>query len=265
MTSDTTAELILIGTGTAIPTKRRGPTALALVRDGDATLIDPGPGAIQRACEHGVPLESIRRVVLTHHHPDHSLDLAALLFAHRNPAFASPPFPLQVFGGPGTLDFVGRFRHVYGGWVTLPEGRLEVVEVEPGERELAPGLRLFATPVEHTPSSLAYRFTLDGGSSFAFSGDTDVCEGAVEVARGADHYVIEAALAEGDPSPGHLCASEAAEIAARAGCRHLILTHFYPGVDLEVARDVAARIFDGPVTLAEDGMRIPLDSSPDPR
>lgn len=236
-------ELILLGTGTAVPTLRRGPTAL-LVADGeDVTLIDPGPGAVQRACVAGYPISAITRVLLTHHHPDHTLDLMALLFARKNP-MQEPCAPLRVFGGPGTVDLVERFRHVYGGWVSLPPDELSVVELGPGDFSLSldddePSLgdpaeldpseldpaesdpaesdlaelktgdsnrgdraamrglaRMTAHAVDHTPASLAYLFRFENGASLAISGDTDVCDGAVEVARDADHYVLEAALPE---------------------------------------------------------------------
>lgn len=279
-------QLILLGTGTAVPTPRRGPTALLVADGDDVTLIDPGPGAVQRACVAGFPIAAITRVLLTHHHPDHTLDLMALLFARKNP-MQEPCPPLRVFGGPGTADLVERFRHVYGGWVSLPPDELSVVELAPGDfslsaadgrssernpsdpetreqergdgpevRELA---RMTAYAVDHTPASLAYRFRFENGASLAVSGDTDVCDGAEQVAEDVDHYVLEAALPESMKSAGHLTPTEALQIGERSGCRHLILTHFYPRVDLVAARRAAAQSTMR-VTFAEDGMRVPLVS-----
>ncbi len=264
-------ELIILGSGTAVPTPRRAPTAHLLVAGDDVTLIDPGPGAVHRACVAGVPVEMIRRVLLTHHHPDHCLDVVALLFARKNPVLAERCVPLEVIGGPGTAALLERFRHVFGGWITLPEGELSVRELAPGPFILAPPRGAAAAidgqafAIRHSAASLAYRLSLPSGVTIAFSGDTDECDGAVEVARGVDHYVLEAALPDDQPVEGHLTPTRAARIAARAECRHLILTHFYPPVDVEAARRAAKAVFGPRVTIAEDGLRVPLVSERDAR
>jgi ribonuclease Z len=68
------------------------------------------------------------------------------------------------------------------------------------------------------------------GQAFAFVMDTRRCDAAVELARGADLVVCEstylaheAHLAE---AYAHLTASQAAHVAAEAGARQLVLTHF---------------------------------------
>ena len=38
-----------------------------------------------------------------------------------------------------------------------------------------------------------------------------------------------------------------------AAAKKLVLTHFYPGLEPEVARRGAARVYDGPIELARDG------------
>ena len=50
----------------------------------------------------------------------------------------------------------------------------------------------------------------------------------------------------------HLTPTECGQIAARAGCRHLVLTHFYPGFARYVIRARVRRAFQGRVTLAKD-------------
>lgn len=255
-------ELVILGSGTAVPTARRTPSGLILAVGGDVTLVDPGPGALQRACHAGFPAESIRRVLLTHHHPDHCLDVISLLFARKSPSSPPPAHPLEVFGGPGTRGLLERFRDLFGGWITLPEGALTTRELGAGPFALGPSVAGEAFPILHSPASLAYRLTIGGGTAeefvVALSGDTDVCDGAVEVARGADCYVLEAALPDDAKVDGHLTPRLAAGIGAEARCRHLVLTHFYPEVDVEDARRVAREIFAGRVTIAEDGLRIPL-------
>lgn len=68
------------------------------------------------------------------------------------------------------------------------------------------------------------------GQVFAFVMDTRVCDGAFELARGADMLVCESTYLSADADKardhGHMTAAEAATIAREAGARLLVLTHF---------------------------------------
>lgn len=68
------------------------------------------------------------------------------------------------------------------------------------------------------------------GQKFAFVMDTRMCPAAVELARDVDLLVCESTFAGADAAlardHGHLTAGEAATIAAEAGARRLVLTHF---------------------------------------
>ena len=107
--------------------------------------------------------------------------------------------------------------------------------------------------------------TLRRGQSFAFVMDTRLCPGARELAAGVDMLVIEATFVEADArlaaEHGHLTAGQAARIAADAGARTLVLTHFsqrYPGLDQHLAE--ARREFGGEIVIAADLDRIPFPS-----
>ena len=103
------------------------------------------------------------------------------------------------------------------------------------------------------------------GQSFAFLMDTRLCPNTLRLADGVDLLVAEstflAAETELAEAFGHLTAGQAAAIAKEAGARELVLTHFsqrYPPEEAERFRDEAAAVFDGPVHVAEDLMRIPF-------
>jgi ribonuclease Z len=68
------------------------------------------------------------------------------------------------------------------------------------------------------------------GQAVALVMDTRVCTGAVELARDADMLVCESTYLDVDAdlahTYGHLTARQAGEIAAEAGVRLLVLTHF---------------------------------------
>jgi ribonuclease BN (tRNA processing enzyme) len=69
-------------------------------------------------------------------------------------------------------------------------------------------------------------------------------------------------MAETDPGPhGHLAASDAGRVAAEAGVRRLVLTHFSQTDDRWLAgrRAGAAEHFAGPVELALPGRRFRVE------
>ncbi|MEV6070140.1 ribonuclease Z [Nocardia sp. NPDC052001] len=101
------------------------------------------------------------------------------------------------------------------------------------------------------------------GQSFAFIMDTRICDGVHELAAGVDMLVIEATFVDADTHLatefGHLTAGQAGEVAARAGARTLVLTHFsqrYRSLDDHLSE--ARKEFDGEIVVAEDLMRIPV-------
>lgn len=103
------------------------------------------------------------------------------------------------------------------------------------------------------------------GQSVAFVMDTRLCDAVFELASGADLLVIESTFLSSESALakeyGHLTAFEAGLVAADAGVRRLVLTHFSerygfaeePSFVAEVRRN-----FDGEVVTARDLMKIPV-------
>lgn len=259
------ARWVVLGSGTAVPRPNRAPTGHFLRLPAGDFLVDPGPGALHRFVRAGGRPERLRGVLLSHHHPDHCLDLAAVLFAWRNPDEGSTWPPLRILGGPGTARLVERLDEAFGGVLDLPSSRLEVRELGEERLELAEGVVVTTHRVAHTPASLALRFEIrvapDARRVVTWSGDSDVCAGLVRAARSADWFLVEAAMPDHKKVRGHLTPTEAAGVAAEAQARRLVLTHFYPAVDVVEARRSAERRFPGEVWIAEDGLVLPLDET----
>ncbi len=133
-------------------------------------------------------------------------------------------------------------------------------------------VRVTAILVEHPPvfPSFAYRFDTDDGS-VVLSGDTAPCANLVALARGADilvHEVFADVLAVRDEDEGwearqrehhlltaHTPLSEVGRVAAEAGVRRLVLTHFIPGDDAlpdEHWTRGSASSFHGEVVVGRD-------------
>jgi ribonuclease Z len=103
------------------------------------------------------------------------------------------------------------------------------------------------------------------GQRFAFIMDTRLCDAAFELADQADMLVCESTFADEEAALareyGHLTAGQAGRIAAGAGARLLVLTHFsqrYGAGDSQRLAGQAAMAFGGEVVLANDLDRIPV-------
>ncbi len=103
------------------------------------------------------------------------------------------------------------------------------------------------------------------GQRFAFIMDTRLCDAAFFLADRADMVVCESTFLAEDAALaldyGHLTAAEAGRIAAEAGARLLVLTHFsqrYAHQEPRRFADEAATAFGGEITVAADFDRIPV-------
>lgn len=125
--------------------------------------------------------------------------------------------------------------------------------------------RLESWPLPHQVPDVGVRLSTDD-FVLAYSGDTGPDPQLLDLANGADLLVIEATDRgqQGGASEGrshsrvHLTARQAGEVAAAAGARRLMLTHFWPGNDREAERAAAREVYEGQVLLAEEGLALDL-------
>jgi ribonuclease Z len=101
------------------------------------------------------------------------------------------------------------------------------------------------------------------GQRFAFVMDTRLCDAAFELADGADLLVCESTFADAEAALareyGHLTAGQAGRIAAEAGARRLVLTHFsqrYDPADGQRLAAEAGAAFGGDIVVARDLDRV---------
>ena len=279
-------QLVLLGTGGGpTPKALRAAPAMALMISGQLHVIDAGNGVARQVVLAGLPLKALAHVWITHMHSDHVADAFTLPWLAWSGALSTP---VVVHGPPGMArmarDWFG-FARVDIETRIRDEGRpdlrklMRVADVQPGVLLQAGDVRVTAARVAHPPltDSFAYRFDW-AGKSVVWSGDTRPCQALIDLARGADVLVQEVMylpaldrLIAGDNNApqlrAHLLAShttveQAGEIAAAAGVKRLVLSHFVPGGDAAISeaqwRDGAARAFGGPIIVGRDLLSLPL-------
>lgn len=249
-------EAVILGSGTGIPSLKRGPAGIMLRVDGDVVLLDTGPGTLHKLLNLGITYADIDKIFYTHYHPDHCAELTPMLFAmkHGEPRREKT---LWLFGPPGLKRLYQGLNNIFKENLSPRTYDLRILELWDAEVGFD-GWQVTARPLVHLVPSLGYRVTLPGGKAIAYSGDTDYCEAIVGLAREAEVLILECAFPEEMKLQGHLVPSTCARIAQEAAPKKLILTHFYPQWN---GRDIAEefrRHYSGEFLLAEDMMKIPL-------
>jgi ribonuclease Z len=266
-------QVIILGSGSPLPDPARaGPSTLVRTTAGDL-LFDCGRGVLMRAAAVASGAAAFRALFLTHLHSDHVTDLNDI-FTMRWVMSLSPN-PLPVVGPFGTAallrateamlepDIGYRLAH-HDDLRWRPSST--VTEVEGGAVVEDGTVRVTAALTDHAPvrPTLAFRID-DGDRSVVIAGDTVPCPGLDELSAGADvlvHTVVRRDLIDHIGLPRltdvldyHSSVPEAAETAARAGVRTLVLTHLVPapapGTEQEWL-DQATAHFTGEVVLGAD-------------
>ncbi|MGE0032056.1 MAG: MBL fold metallo-hydrolase, partial [Steroidobacteraceae bacterium] len=247
-------------------------------------VVDCGDGVARQLVLAGLSLDRLRHVFVTHHHSDHNADYGNLLLL----AWASGLRTRVDTWGPPPIDRITRLFFEMSDYdmdVRIrDEGRVPLVPLIhvhelPGSGTVMQdeNVKVRAALVKHPLVAPAYAYRFDAPDrSIVISGDTAWSDELVELAQGADVLVHEALflpavdrLVARVPNAStlrqhllasHTSAEDCGRIAAAAGARTLVLSHFVPPDDPQVTeemwRDAARRHFQGEVVVGRDLMEI---------
>jgi ribonuclease BN (tRNA processing enzyme) len=230
--------LTIVGCSGSGPGPASPASSYLVEHDGYRLLLDLGNGSFG-ALQGLVDPATVDAVFLSHLHADHCLDVAPFVVWHR-------------YSGRSTRKLVpmyapvGAERRLALAYDSDGEGLTDVFDFVPvGAGQLALGpftaaLARTAHPVE------CYAIRLDaGGRSLVYTGDTGASAAVVELARGSDVLLAEAAHPDVPDLPPalHLTGREAGEHAAAAQVGRLLLTHVPAWVDRESQLAAAREVF----------------------
>jgi ribonuclease BN (tRNA processing enzyme) len=279
--------IVFLGTkgGPRVSLGASNPANLVVV-NGVPYVIDCGMGVSRQLVSAGVPIPSIKYIFITHHHSDHNLEYGNLVY---NAWAAGLSTPIHSFGPSGLEQMTRDFWQLNKFDVDIrieDEGRPDPRKLLIAKDIAADGVVLqtddvrvtaFRTPHPPIVDNFAYKFETPGGV-IVFSSDTNYNPRLAEFARGADILVHECLYPpavdrlvlktkNGATLREHLLAShttteDVGRIAAAAGVKMLVLSHFVPGDDPLVTDDNwtedVKKNYSGRVIVAKDLMELNL-------
>lgn len=238
--------LHLLGTGGAVSDPHRTTTMLAFT-DGPSTIVvDCGGDVVQRLLAAGLDPAALDALIITHEHPDHVSGFPLFmekiwLHGRRD--------PLPIYGIAPALDQARRCFDTFdtSRWDGLPERDWREFPHEQNTVVLSNDRwHITATPGKHSVPVVGLRVeSRTSGGVVAYSCDTEPIPEMADLAHQADILVHEA-----NGSYNHTSIPEAAEIAAQAEAKRLILVHLSAG-DKTSALEEAKQTF-GATELGEE-------------
>ena len=104
-------ELTFLGTGSAIPTKRRNHPAMLLRYKDEGILIDCGEGTQRQFRKAGLNPCKISRILISHWHGDHVFGLPGILNTLRLNGYNRK---LEIYGPKGSKEWVRKYLDLVG-------------------------------------------------------------------------------------------------------------------------------------------------------
>lgn len=246
------AEVITLGTGSALPSKYRNVSATLIRVPGRGNyLLDCGEntlGQLRRVFGNDLPevLRDLKGIWISHLHADHHLGTASVIKAWHDETSASRPSArLLVASHTHMIEWLREYADVEDfGFSRLETAVFEKLDAsKPRTRICQPrvfteketemfGLqRIDACYVHHCFGALAVAFTFPTGLKVAYSGDCRPSyDDFVAIGKGSTLLVHESTFddeLQGDAlAKRHSTMSEAIEVGRRMGARRIMLTHF---------------------------------------
>lgn len=253
-------DVTLLGTGAPLMPDRAA-TGMVVTAPGCQPLLIDTCGGLELARQLAmvaIPIATIRNVIVTHRHQDHAGGMLALYLARQ---------PLEVHAHADTLDGIRAMKAACFPEWQVADGVAHHEVTAAVTRDIG-GFEVTFFAALHRVRTLAVRVRL-GQTVFAFSADTRPSDDIVACARSADLFLCDAICAEADGEAAaararelmHPTAREAADMAARAGCRRLVATHIGRFGTPELIRAEAGAAFAGPVSIGHDGERFAVGAA----
>ena len=238
------------GSGDAFGSGGRWQTCIHVSGEGQVLLVDCGATSLVALKAQGLDPGAVDAVAVTHLHGDH---FGGLPFLILDGQFSRRSAPLQVAGPPGIRARLAEAMEALFPGSSQAQRRFPVEVTELRTDGKAAGLGVATVrgwEVEHACGAppLALRVEL-GGTSFAYSGDTQWTAALAKAAHGADLFAVEAYTFDRRVRY-HLDYQTLRSHLGEIHARRIVLTH--------MSAAMLSRLADAALPAAYDGMTADL-------
>jgi len=291
---------VILGSGSALPDPDRGNPSQAVIIDDEVLVFDCGERTTVNLAKANLNPMRVEHLFITHLHWDHIADFGYLVMSTWN---CGRSHALKVFGPQGTkamaeasvygvhkadVDFVRGYIAALPPHITnkpTADPAVDAVDIDVGFTLETDKWKVIAGRVDHHQRvgmpSVGYRVESEYGV-VAITGDTAPSEGMIELAKGADVLIHEAAfleeIIEARKMWSHSGPAGAGRVAQAAGVKKLVLTHLGPYTSTDAAIEMASmyygprrgpeiwdqivadarKEFDGEVILGSDALYVDI-------
>ncbi|HHW56244.1 MAG TPA: MBL fold metallo-hydrolase [Clostridia bacterium] len=218
-----------------------GATSGYLVEDENThILLDCGSGVISRYQRY-YDLNRLKYIILSHLHSDHVADMMVLRYAldiMKSRGMITEPVNVYCPQTPENVFEDFQFKDVFNLHIINEEATLNLEGIEISFKKMTHPVETYAVEMKK------------GEKIFVYSGDTTYNEDLISFANKADLFLCDGNFLTGMQGP-HLTAAQAAEIAKKAECKRLVLTHLSPLISIKDYYDEAIKVF-GNTEIAKD-------------
>ncbi|HET8523151.1 MAG TPA: MBL fold metallo-hydrolase, partial [Thermomicrobiales bacterium] len=164
-------------------------------------------------------------------------------------------------GGGAFLRDLGRALDIGDDGTAFFSTVFDIAEFDPAQSITIADATITFAPTVHYLPCWAMRVTTPGTDGDLFySADTGPAADLAGLAYGCMVAVVESTFIDPTKEPfesrGHLTATEAGELAERAGAQTLVLTHLCEEFGFDNYRTRAAEVFEGTIELAHPGLTV---------
>jgi ribonuclease Z len=139
-----------LGTGGALPTPERNPSAIMINREGELMLFDCGEGAQQQMMRAKTGMKALSSIFITHFHADHILGIPGLI---QTLSFHGRTEPLKIYGPHWVHEFA-RILSALGYYKLRFE--IDAIDLNPGDLIKRKDYSIMAIRTEHSVPSIGY-------------------------------------------------------------------------------------------------------------
>jgi ribonuclease BN (tRNA processing enzyme) len=243
-------KLTIVGCWGGYPKINEASTGYLLEHEGFKLMVDFGSGVLAKLPNYVQP-EELDALILSHYHPDHVADIGVLQHARLIQGFLGKKSPqLPIYGHTKDKQEFAKltYKNITKGIAYDPQKKLKA----------GPFTIEFISAVHPVP---CYAMRIEaGGKSLFYTADTSFKEEFIPFASGVDLLLSECNFygSQDGKGAGHLNSYDNGRLAKAARVKQLVLTHLPHYGELEQLVTEAAEEYNGPITLAKEGLEFTL-------